>query len=380
MKNKSIEVVEQLFNNPHKFLTIDKPQKYDNMVVVPLIFEGTLIDFITMSEAEEQNLVNIEETNSVEKLSVVNKSDRKVLIPFGATVSGGKQDRTIWEPILLPVGAKQYVSNVPNAQTIYENVPPIPGISPNTSIPTIPTVANNFVVPAKCIEQARWSYKKSKGFRTTKTRIHPNIAFAALSPLGQGDVWGEIQAHRSEMNFSGNVAPTQSYLEMSRITKKDTSRFVNKFKNIEDQCGVAVFINGEFIGMEFYANPSAWSAMSKDVLNAFSVEAIRSKDKPLEKVVDDYYSEFFKILQNLMVNFSVRKGIGLGDVVEFKSDGEKWRGNTLIYENSLAQFYLVSKRGGNKNKSPINFPTLRNINQRPRNINQRSPRQRSYEF
>ena len=330
-----------MFENPLSFLKLDTPQVYKNMTVIPIIVQDDkFIDFISIKEAEELELIEILETDTVGQLEVINKSDKQILIPFGMTVHGGKQDRTIWEPILLPIGGKQSI--------IKQN----PG-----------TVKEKYTIPAKCVEQSRWSYTKGRGFKSSKTRLHPNVAYEAISAAGQGRVWSEIQSHRAEMNYALSVAPTQSYLEITKESEKETEDYVKKFKIIEDQCGIAVFINGEFIGIEFYANPIAWKTLNKDILKAFSIEALRFKDKSQRKIVE-YHEELIKIFGTLNLNYNTREGVALGTVVEFNSDDNKWRGITLTHGRSMAQFYLVSKRGGyqEKSRSDIQFRTM--INQR----------------
>ncbi len=341
MKNENIQILESLFKNPLSFLKLDTPQAYKNMTVIPIILQDDkFIDFISIKEAEELELIEIIETDTVGQLEVINKSDKQILIPFGMTVHGGKQDRTIWEPILLPVGGKQSIA----------------GQNPGT-------VKKKYSVPAKCVEQSRWRYTKSRGFKTSNTRLHPNIAYEAISSAGQGAVWNEIQSHRAEMNYALAVAPSQSYLEMTKESEKETENFVNHFKIVENQCGIAVFINGEFIGIEFYANPEAWKLMNDDIVKAFSIEALRFKDKPQSKV-SEYHDELINILGKIKFDFSSRKGVALGHIVEFNSIDNKWRGITLTYENTLVQFYLVSKRGGfqEQSRSNIQFQTV--INQR----------------
>jgi hypothetical protein len=260
MKNESIQFVKSVFENPLTYLRLGTPQVYDNMTVIPIIIQdNTYVEFISIKEAEELELVEIVETDSVNQLEVINKSNKQVLIPFGMTVRGGKQDRTIWEPILLPVGGKQNVFK-DNYETINQKI-----IMPN----------QKYSIPAKCIEQSRWNYTGKRGFKSTSQRLHPNVAFESISSAGQGAVWGEIQAHRTEMKYAAAVAPTQSYLDMTKNTEKVTDSIIKNFENINNQCGVAVFINGELIGIEFYANPNAWKTMSKDILKAFSIEALR---------------------------------------------------------------------------------------------------------
>jgi hypothetical protein len=316
------------------------PQAHKNMTIIPIIVhDNKFIDYISIKEAEENGLIEIIESESVSQLQVVNKSKKQILIPFGMTVHGGKQDRTIWEPILLPIGGKQKL------------------------------MKNNqeYTIPAKCIEQSRWQYKKGRGFKSSNLRIHPNVAYEAISPAGQGAVWNEIQSHRSEMRYASGIAPTQSYLEMTKNSEKETEKIVNNFKNVKNQCGIAVFINNEFIGMEFYANSDAWFSMSEDIYKAFSIEALRFKDVEYDKNDRiEYHDLIMKKLKELNLDFSARDGIGIGTVVEFKSEGARWRGITLVHGEKVAQFYLVSKRGGASEELPIQrnvqFQTV--INQR----------------
>ncbi|MHA2393895.1 MAG: ARPP-1 family domain-containing protein [Promethearchaeota archaeon] len=342
MKNESIQFVKSVFENPLIVLKLGTTQVYENMTIIPIIIQDNkFIEFISIKEAEELELIEIVETDTVNQLEVINKSDKQVLIPFGMTVHGGKQDRTIWEPILLPVGEKQNVF-----KDKYE------------------AMNQKFSIPAKCIEQSRWNYTGKRGFKSTNMRLHPNVAYESISAAGQSAVWGEIQAHRSEMKYAAGVAPTQSYLEMTQNTEKQTDKIIRNFENIENQCGIAVFINGEFIGIEFYANPHAWKTMSNDILKAFSIEALRFKDKKNKNRIIDFHDEFLNILQKLSLEYSSREGVGLGYVVEFTSKNNKWRGITLVHEENLVQFYLVSKRGGYQEQPHQGIQFQTNISQR----------------
>jgi hypothetical protein len=346
MKAESIQIAESIFINPSTILLFETPQTYNNMTIIPIIVqESHFFDFITIKEAEELELIDILETDSVNQLKVVNKSDKNVLIPFGMTVHGGKQDRTIWEPILLPPGEKHEIFSSQSTPT-------------NTS--------NTFNVPAKCIEQSRWHYKESQGFKSSNQRLHPNVAFEAMSSAGQGGVWNEIQSHRAEMHYSGDIAPTQSYLDMTEKSQKKTEEFVKHFNIVKNQCGIVCFINNEFIGIEFYANNSAWNSLYEDILNAFAIEALRFRDKPIKEAGINYFETFRKVMKKLTIELSVRKGVGLGDVVEFNSNNNKtWRGITLIHKKTPIHFYLVSKRGGSNSIKQSRTPHFQtNINNR----------------
>lgn len=342
MKSESIQIVKSIFENPLSVLKLETSQIYENMTVIPIIIQDDkLFEFINIKEAEELDLIEIIETDTVNQLEVINKSDKQILIPFGMTVHGGKQDRTIWEPILLATGGKQNI------------------FKENTK-----TASQKYTIPAKCVEQSRWNYTGGRGFKSSNTRLHPNVAYEAISTAGQGAVWNEIQSHRAEMNYAMDIAPTQSYLEMTKISDKQTEEICKNFKNVENQCGIAVFINNEFIGIEFYANQDVWKSMSNDILKAFSLEALRFKDKPKEKEIVEYHDELIRIFRSFNFKFSTREGVGLGYVVEFNSENNKWRGITLIHEQKSIQFYLVSKRGGHQAQTHSNVQFQTVVNQR----------------
>ncbi|MHA1328199.1 MAG: ARPP-1 family domain-containing protein [Promethearchaeota archaeon] len=114
-------IVESFFKNPLQFLVLEEPQVHENMAVIPIVLkENKFVDFITIQEAEELNLIEIVETDSVNQLEVINNSDKEILIPFGVTVHGGKQDRTVWEPILLPAQGKGKIFDQKTASIQYQ--------------------------------------------------------------------------------------------------------------------------------------------------------------------------------------------------------------------------------------------------------------------
>ncbi|TFF99370.1 MAG: hypothetical protein EU541_05100 [Promethearchaeota archaeon] len=337
-----IQIVESIFNNPLNFLKLDTAQVHENITIIPIIVQNDkYIDFMSINKAEDLGAVKIIETDSVNEFEVINQSNKQVLIPFGVTVHGGKQDRTVWEPILLPGGMKQ---NISQQTTITSSTADFHEDQTSETL--------RYNIPAKCIEQSRWTFRNNEGFKTSHIRLHPNVAYEAMSSGSQYDVWDEIQSHRAEMDYSTEIAPTESYLKMTKTSQKEINDISENFENIPDQCGIAVFINGEFIGIEFYANHKAWNEMSSDIIQAFSIEALRTKEKYNKEKIEDYNRAFIDAMQNITFDISSRNGIGLGHIVELNSGEHKWRGITLINDATPIQFYLVSKRGGSKRLAP----------------------------
>ena len=81
MKNVSVQMIEMLFENPIEILELGKPQSHNNMTIIPIIYKGKTLDFISIKEAEDLGLININETDTVSQLEVINNSDKQVLIP-----------------------------------------------------------------------------------------------------------------------------------------------------------------------------------------------------------------------------------------------------------------------------------------------------------
>ena len=95
-----------------------------------------------------------------------------------------------------------------------------------------------------------------------------------------------------------------------------------------------------------------------------SIKTLRFKDKPAKNGIIEYHDDLIKILGKIDLQFSTRNGIGLGNVVEFTKNDNKWRGITLVLDSTPVQFYLVSKRGGyqSQKRPDVQFQTV--INER----------------
>ena len=75
MKNVSTQIVEILFENPLELLNFVTPQSHNNMTIIPIIYKGKTLEFISVKEAEELGLISINETNTVSQLEVINNRD-----------------------------------------------------------------------------------------------------------------------------------------------------------------------------------------------------------------------------------------------------------------------------------------------------------------
>ena len=83
------------------------PLTYKNLTLVPIFARDPGKDaanYLTLDEAFDANLVRVRELSdeSVNELSLENKSDRPLFVMSGEVILGGKQDRIIGQDRLIP--------------------------------------------------------------------------------------------------------------------------------------------------------------------------------------------------------------------------------------------------------------------------------------
>ena len=340
------EVVEDFFKDMTRILKFGEVQAYENMAVVPLILQDEGLDFITIREAERLEVAWIQEqvSESVGQLEAVNVGEKSVLIPFLQTVKGGKQDRTVYEPILIPAERKE---------------------------------SNPLPIPARCIEASRWTYatqldggriqfdggKETRKFKTSGVRMNQSISKRLMETQGdQSMLWDSVEVYSELMSIERSKAPTRSYLDMIETKKEEIEGYLAKFKDVEGQCGTAVLVGGEVIAYEFYGNPKAWKDFRQDVLKGYVAEALLRRQIKKEKEKEgqeekgekistsDAHRKALETLTDKISKIESREGTGLGYVVEFRSSDGNWQGITLIHENKIAHFYALGKSTLEKRK------------------------------
>ena len=333
------EAVEDFFKDMTRVLKFGEVQTCENMAAVPLILQDRGLDFITIREAERLEVAWIQEqvSESVGQLEAVNVGEKPVLIPFLQTVKGGKQDRTVYEPILIPAECKE---------------------------------SNPLPIPARCIEASRWTYaaqldggriqfdggKETRKFKTSGIRMNQSVSKRLMEAGGdQSMLWDSVEAYSELMSIERSKAPTRSYLDMIETKQEEIDEYLAKFKDVEGQCGTAVLVGGEVIGYEFYGNSKAWKDFRQDVLKGYVTEALlrrqikkekekEGQEKKEEKIsTSEAHRKALETLTEKISKIEPREGTGLGYVVEFSSSDGNWQGITLIHENKIIHFYAVGK-------------------------------------
>lgn len=319
--SKAKDKVQNFMGNLPQFVKLLEPQSYENLTIIPLLLKDDLLDYITIKEAETADIGFVQELESEEvaNLQAKNSSTKPMLIPYMQTVSGGKQDRTIYEPILVAAG-----------QTI--------------------------AIPSKCIERSRWTYRSaqeaaSKKFYSSPMKMTIGVQAKAMrsgyrSRNMQSEVWNAVESMSDRMSIGRGAAPTRSGIDLQKTQEKKIQDYLKHFKLVKNQAGVIGLVNNQVVSMELYGNPTAFKTFWEDLINSLAMESlIRKRDaKDLQELdAAEIHEKALTSFKDHSIEFKERDGTGLGKVVEFADAKLVWAGITLIHENKFAHFYVVGK-------------------------------------
>jgi hypothetical protein len=236
----------------------------------------------TLQEALADGSVRVEETGSVNTLTVENVGDSEVFIQAGDIVKGGRQDRVLSVDLLLPPRS--------------ERLP----------------------IAAFCVEEARWSARGDEDPRQFSSavsslpsqeaklamRAYASAAASPQGPAGQttaplshGDstlsqqeiMWQSVKttqerlAHSVGVPVAAPASPSSLQLSLeSEKLKQAQAAYLTALANAgeagDDIVGYAFAINGKINGADVYASNELFRKMWRKQLSANVTEAISKKD------------------------------------------------------------------------------------------------------
>ncbi|WP_432797219.1 ARPP-1 family domain-containing protein [Poriferisphaera sp. WC338] len=236
-------------------ITLQEPMRHENLTLYMLSApdEMDTSDVITLEHAMEIGKLKVIETSNVNKLAVVNESDKTVFIHAGDIVRGGKQDRTLAHDMLIP----------PKSD-------PIP-------------------VDSFCVESGRWAQREGEStsyFSRSKNMLNDNDAIlnARLRKSQQG-VWRSVKnvqsrvgaALETDVQAPASLSSLQLTLENQELN--DAAKlYANALRaaatRYPDTRGFIACINGEVYVAHLYASHKLLIDIWHKQLNALAAEAI----------------------------------------------------------------------------------------------------------
>jgi hypothetical protein len=205
---------------------------------------------------------------SVNRLVLINRGKRPVLLLAGELVSGGKQDRIIAKDRIVAPGAD-----------------PLP-------------------LDVFCVEHGRWS--SGSQFSAAKTMVHPSVREQAALRQNQNEVWASVRAGTTAPRAAAapapriassdlaaameTNAPTQSYAKMYQESTVGASvdTFVDEVQRRftratsgekgpakgEHIVGVVVAYGGEVAWSDIFASSDLFQHYWTKLIRSYAVEAL----------------------------------------------------------------------------------------------------------
>jgi hypothetical protein len=226
------------------------PLSFKNLTLVPVLArEGTKIDgadYLTLDEAFDAGLVRVRELpdESVNQLSLENRSDRPLFVMSGEVILGGKQDRIIGKDRLIP--AKKTLA-----------------------------------VDVFCVEHGRWTEdaKDRRAFRSAKVMAHTSLRMKAAYDT-QSDVWQEVAA-KNEKRATQNDTDTYRAVTADKQVAKSVRAYADYFgpalarlEGRERLVGFVVVLNGQLVGVEAFGSPKLFARLRDKLLRSYYTEAM----------------------------------------------------------------------------------------------------------
>jgi len=287
---------------------------HKNMAVAPLKIEHqTGPNYLTMSQGFEQQALSVQEISeggSVPELSVMNNGDKFILLLDGEEISGAKQNRVLNTSIL---------------------------VAPKTKI----------IIPVSCTEQGRWNYTSkefndsgvlmARSIRSNKqASVTRNVRERKSYQSDQGSIWEEVASLHEDLGTSSRTGAMRDAYESK---KEYLDGYAEAFSNIDDCNGIAVFIDGELVGIDSLSYKTAMASLLPKIIGSYSMDAIRSKavigkKKPNKESIKRFLSHAGRC--TLEANTSQ----GIGDDVRLV--GENIQGAALVAEETVIHLALFS--------------------------------------
>ncbi len=237
--------------NTSQFLTLDEGLRNGSVVVAEREHVQPLI---------RGNVSNIDRGGSsaeVNRLVLLNNSNRPLLLLAGEIVTGGKQDRV--------VGADRIV----------------------------PAHSGPVDLGVFCVEPGRWTGAAKFGGTGTAPMAQPSVRKPAMADRDQQEVWANVRNSQENAGRSvsaeaqaGVVHGTTSYakvMQNEEVTRKvdDISRpiqqnYENIIRDLHDRhaVGVVVAVNGRIIWADIFASTELLQAYWPKLIRSYAAEAL----------------------------------------------------------------------------------------------------------
>lgn len=229
------------------------------------------------SAARQQNVGYTGGGATVNELSLVNRSGKKLLLLAGEVIVGGKQDRIVQEDRIIPP------VSVPVALSVF------------------------------CVEHGRWSARTASHnsgggapraaapeeeakFSSLGAVAHPKLRGVAQDKKVQGEVWSEVSKNNVKL---GTANSTDTYQEVYS-SKRVGAQMDDYLRTLQGEVlrpgvvGVVVARNGRAVWVDVFASQRLFASYWPKLLKSYVIEALgdnTSEKRPTVEEASRYLRE-----------------------------------------------------------------------------------------
>jgi len=306
--------MEALIGNLLDRIEPGEPRSFNKMGVVPLTWSGDGGPaYLTMSQGFAQGVLRVEEINeggSVPELSVVNRSELHILLLDGEEVRGAKQNRVLNTSILVAPGCK-------------------------------------CTIPVSCTEQGRWRYTSrnfedsgvlmSQSLRQRKqASVSKNLREMQSFRSDQHEVWDGVEVLHQKI---GTSSPTGAMRDAYEIKKDDLEEYAQAFAELKDIHGIAVFLGGKLVGLDFVSYLPAMNDLLPKLVGSYAMDALALEE---DDEADPDPVEAKNLLRRIgRCALETQKSQGVGD--DARLDGLDLQGAALLAMDTVIHLSTFTK-------------------------------------
>lgn len=290
-------------------------QKHQNLSIVQFLSSpSNSFEYISGSEAIKKGFVEVKEINeqgNVNKLHLINLSDKYIFFMDGDILTGAKQNRVLNSSVM---------------------------IAPNSKIN----------LPVSCIEQGRWRSVSNKfnpsnhispqKLRAKKSQsVSLNLMAKQFYLADQSKVWQDVDNYYQIFDMSSN---TMDLSELFTRKENDFEIFIKKFELNPNSNGISLFVNKKLLSIDLFNRTDIYQEYFPKILRASAIETFQLKEKENQITEAEATYKTLNLFDTLeTIKYETYPGIGIGTEKRFNT--ENITGFELNFNNHLIHLTLL---------------------------------------
>jgi hypothetical protein len=245
----------QLIHDSLGGLKLGSPQVHLNLALFPLVGpDAGGAGYVLLDEALERKLARVTEVSaggSVPELAFENASAEKILLVDGDELVGAKQNRVVNVSILVGGGKK-------------------------------------VVIPVSCVEQGRWSYRRSsrdgdfgtagrtlfaKARARKMDRVSESLRERGDRFANQSEIWEDVAEKTATL---GCASPTMAMGDIYESRVYGLAEYARAFRAEPRQRGAVAAIDGRVAGLELFDSAATFSRYLDKLVRSYALDALET--------------------------------------------------------------------------------------------------------